>query len=197
MTRVRRASFAVVAILTLALAAPVSAATYNVSVRDFAFSPTTITVAQGSYVKWTFFDSVEHTATRSGVGGWNSGLRNDGEAYQRLFKAAGSFSYLCTPHASMTGVVRVPIILSRTSGYTTTTYSVTVASTVAPTGYHYLIQRKLGSGSWTTLKSTDARTTSFRLTTRGTWYVRSTLRRDGSSSTSGLPFSLSRAITVR
>jgi len=74
--------------------------TYDVEIKDFAFSPSTLTIKKGDSVKWTNKDSVRHTAT-SDDGVFDSPLLSDGESFTFTFNEAGEFLYHCRPHPYM------------------------------------------------------------------------------------------------
>jgi plastocyanin len=74
---------------------------------DFAFDPSTITVTAGTTVTWVNAGAALHTVTATD-GSWDSGLvRAGGGTFVRRFPTPGTFTYLCSLHPSMTGVVRV------------------------------------------------------------------------------------------
>ena len=80
-------------------------ATNQVSIANFSFNPATITVAPGATVTWTNNDSTTHTVTS------NDNLFNQsidpGKNFSFTFSSAGTFSYHCSIHSSMTGQVIV------------------------------------------------------------------------------------------
>lgn len=84
-----------------------AAATKEVAIEDFAFTPATITVKKGTTVTWTNKDSVSHTVTGDSDGGPDSELFGNGESYSFTFNAVGTFAYHCAPHPQMTGTVIV------------------------------------------------------------------------------------------
>ena len=78
-----------------------------VIVRDFSFTPATVTVPAGSAVVWLNCDAPGapgHTSTGD-QGGWNSPILATGEAFVHRFDQAGTFAYHCEPHPFMTGTV--------------------------------------------------------------------------------------------
>lgn len=79
---------------------------HQVSIAEFAFNPSTITIDVGDSVTWTNEDQVVHTAT-STSGAFDSGDLAQGESYTLTFSQAGTYDYLCTPHPTMTGRVVV------------------------------------------------------------------------------------------
>jgi plastocyanin len=76
-------------------------------IKDFTFTPETVTVAAGGTVTWTNKDSANHNVQfddKSVKGIAN--LRQD-QSGKVTFAKAGSFSYVCTYHAGMKGTVTV------------------------------------------------------------------------------------------
>ncbi len=82
------------------------AATRTVSIADFAFSPRTLTINVGDRVTWTNSDAVGHTATANS-GAFDTGNIDQGESATVRFTQAGTYRYICTPHPTMTGTIRV------------------------------------------------------------------------------------------
>lgn len=77
-----------------------------VEIKDFAFSPATLTVKVGDTVTWTNQDSVGHSAT-SDDGSFDTGVLAQGESNTVTFTEAGTFNYHCTPHPNMKATVVV------------------------------------------------------------------------------------------
>ncbi len=103
----RRVALPAVAGVALALSSAVAvvAATSQVAVRDFAFTPASLTVAAGDTVVWTNYDPVEHNVHI--VNGQAGPLIGEGETYARTFTEPGRYAYFCDPHPSMTGQIVV------------------------------------------------------------------------------------------
>jgi plastocyanin len=78
----------------------------NVTIADFSFSPSTLTISVGDTVTWTNSGPSAHTTT-SDTQLWDSGLLNANQSFSRPFPTAGSFPYHCTPHSNMTGTIIV------------------------------------------------------------------------------------------
>ena len=76
--------------------------THVVEMRAFAFQPDTVRAAVGDTVVWINRDVVPHTATSSD---WDSGEMKQSAEWRLVIESGGEFSYLCTLHPSMTGVV--------------------------------------------------------------------------------------------
>jgi plastocyanin len=76
----------------------------SVTIQNFAFSPSTVTILKGGTVRWTNKDSTAHTVTFADGGASNL---NNGDVYSRTFNETGTFDYHCSIHTSMTGKVVV------------------------------------------------------------------------------------------
>ena len=63
-----------------------------------------MSIKKGDMVVWTNKDSAPHTVTGDGL---NSGTLSGGQTYSFAFNTAGTFSYKCNFHPSMTGKVIV------------------------------------------------------------------------------------------
>ncbi len=79
----------------------------NVSISGFAFNSAALTVAKGATVKWTNNDATAHTVTSDTGTELNSGSIAPGATFSHTFSAAGSFSYHCNIHPSMTAAITV------------------------------------------------------------------------------------------
>lgn len=77
----------------------------QVVIESFSFMPTNIDIAVGDTIEWVNKDSVSHTVT------FDDGSVDVelpiGATAQHTFTEAGSFSYLCSFHPQMQGVVVV------------------------------------------------------------------------------------------
>ena len=74
--------------------------------RNFAFTPARLEIGVGTTVAWTNNDQMAHSVT-SDDGSWDSGLIEPGATWQRAFETPGAYSFHCTPHPFMKGVVTV------------------------------------------------------------------------------------------
>jgi plastocyanin len=92
----------------LASAAPQArkSASASVTMGDFFFSPTSVSVAVGDTVTWRNTGQAPHNAVADD-GSFKTPDLNNGQSASHTFRQAGSFSYLCTIHPQMTGTVRV------------------------------------------------------------------------------------------
>ena len=78
----------------------------NISIRNFAFSVSTLTVSSGTAVKWTNNDATAHTVTADDSS-FNSGELASGQSFTHTFDSTGTFAYHCTYHPVMTASVVV------------------------------------------------------------------------------------------
>lgn len=79
-----------------------------VAVKNFAFSPASLTVKVGTTVTWTNQDTDAHTVTsQNNAGPLASQALSTGQTYSYTFTKAGTYSYLCTIHPFMTATVTV------------------------------------------------------------------------------------------
>jgi LPXTG-motif cell wall-anchored protein len=97
--------------------APVAraAASGSVTIKDFDFSPATITVDVGDTVTWTNAGPSAHTATAND-GSFDTGLLSKGQSGSETFSTPGTIAYICTPHPFMKGTVVVKAASSTGSG---------------------------------------------------------------------------------
>ena len=98
----------------LAVAGPAYAAT-SVSIVDFSFQPSSVTISAGESVIWTNNGQAAHTVTADN-GSFDSSpncpsnlsdCMQPGDSYTHTFSSAGTFAYHCKVHPSMTGTVVV------------------------------------------------------------------------------------------
>ena len=87
------------------------AATKNVSIVDFAYSPKTVTIHKGDTVRWTHKGQSPHTVTAD-AHGFGSGPLENGQTYSHTFNSTGSFRYYCRFHGGpggkgQSGIVKV------------------------------------------------------------------------------------------
>ena len=98
---------AALAVWTLATPPRSTAANQNVSIVDFSFSPTPVTIKVGEAVTWTNNGPSIHTTTSNTLGIWDSGDLATSDTFQHTFNQAGTFLYHCTRHPFMQGTVVV------------------------------------------------------------------------------------------
>lgn len=80
-------------------------ATKSVEIANFAFSPTVITVEVGATVTWTNKDEDAHTVAITGTA--VSKPLQSGDSYAHTFGQPGTYTYRCTIHPNMRGMVVV------------------------------------------------------------------------------------------
>ena len=83
-----------------------AAATANVTISDFRFTPATVTVVEGDTITWTNDGPTGHSATASN-GEFDTGIFPAGESRSETFDTPGTYAYICTPHPNMEGTVVV------------------------------------------------------------------------------------------
>jgi plastocyanin len=84
--------------------APIAA---DVRMANVGFVGGTVTIAAGQAVRWTNDDPVEHTVTFDGAGEPGSPPIPPNATYVHRFDKPGTYTYHCTPHPFMQGVVVV------------------------------------------------------------------------------------------
>jgi hypothetical protein len=95
---------------------PAHAATVSIPVGDFFFCSASFssgvcptTVNQGDTVEWDFSGGLPHTTTHCGANCnsptgsplWDSGTKNNGQSFSRVFNTPGAFLYQCTIHGAL------------------------------------------------------------------------------------------------
>src|SRR4051812_23212128 len=67
-----------------------------VHIKNYAFSPASLTVSAGTKVTWINDDTAAHTVTTtSGPKSFDSGSIAKGKSFSHTFTAAGTYSYYC------------------------------------------------------------------------------------------------------
>ncbi|MFA4826359.1 MAG: cupredoxin family copper-binding protein [Methanoregula sp.] len=80
-----------------------------ITIKNFAFSPATLTIKTGATVTWTNDDSAPHTVV-SDAGSpvpFTSPQLATGASYPQTFTRAGTYGYHCSIHPSMKGTIVV------------------------------------------------------------------------------------------
>lgn len=114
-TRIAITSFAALAAVLIAAgitggsSREAHAATGGVSIKNFAFTPATISIRVGEQVRWiNDEDSTPHTVTSEKSGAFSSKTLRPGDSFLTApFTTEGSFPYFCIIHPRMRGVVNV------------------------------------------------------------------------------------------
>src|SRR5687768_12638966 len=105
-------SFVVILVSVLGTLSPQGrAATVEVMIQNFAFSPASVRVQPGDTVTWKNLDDTGHTSTSGNSGTangiWNSSVLGRDQTFSQAFDTAGTFPYFCMPHPFMEGEVIV------------------------------------------------------------------------------------------
>ena len=180
---------------------PASAVTVSVDVVDFSFNPTSTAQVVGQAVEWRFNIGMPagstHTATdTSGLATFDSGFKAPNTTFVFTPGAAGTYSYHCAIHGSMTATLNVRDKVMPASGTVTTSFVVRWA-TVAVPGLVYDVQvKRPGSAAFAPLVTgTAAQFVQFVPDAgAGVYKFRSLTRRTSSGASSA--FSPTKSITV-
>ena len=87
----------------------------SVSITEYSFGPSDITIAKGATVTWTNDGTLAHTVTANGfgsgqlappVGSGGYGMTS-GQTYSMSFSTPGTYAYHCSNHPQMTGMITV------------------------------------------------------------------------------------------
>ena len=96
----------------------------KVVIKNYAFTPASLTISVGQTVTWTNEDTAPHTVTvSSGPQTFSSPELSTGDTYSFTFTKAGTYSYYCAVHPTMTASVTV------TGGTTTPSTAPSTGST--------------------------------------------------------------------
>src|SRR5205085_2438342 len=87
-------------------AAPAKRDTVRAGMRQLEFAPARIEVTAGTTVVWTNNAPVQHSVVADN-GSFDSGLIDPGKRFAHTFTKAGTYTFHCTPHPFMKGVVVV------------------------------------------------------------------------------------------
>ena len=86
--------------------APSAPASAAVTIKNFAFGPSSLTVSPGTKVTWTNTDTSVHTVTAVD-GSFDSGNLAQNQTFSHTFATAGTVMYRCNIHQYMTATVVV------------------------------------------------------------------------------------------
>ena len=78
-----------------------------VTIKSFAFAPQALKITVGTKVTWTNQDSFAHNVTSADKSFVSDPKMGGGATYSYTFATPGSYTYICTIHAYMTGTVTV------------------------------------------------------------------------------------------
>ena len=169
----------------------------SIDVKDFAFSPTTRSPAQDTAVLFRFRGPSSHTVTdTTGMALFDSGPLPAGTTETVPVIGAGQYPFACTIHPAMTGVLKVGLLATPSSGSPATSFTVQWATGPAPAGFVFDVQiKRPGTTSWKPLR---ADTTSGSMPFipdkgTGTYSFRAHTQRAGGASTQ---WSVAKTVTV-
>ncbi len=87
---------------------PAEAKSWAVDIKGFAFNPGTVTIKAGETITWTNSDTAPHTVTDiSGPESFKSDPVAPGGSFSHTFTKPGKYTYKCSIHPTMNGVVVV------------------------------------------------------------------------------------------
>lgn len=87
-------------------AVPIAAASTEVRVDNFTFSPPTLTVTTGTTVTWVNGDDIPHTIVAKDRS-FRSKALDTGDRFSFTFTTPGDYDYFCSLHPHMVGKVIV------------------------------------------------------------------------------------------
>lgn len=88
-------------------AATSDVASTDVTIENFAFNASSVSVKVGQKVTWTNKDSSAHNVIFDDKTITSSGTLNKGDTFSATFSKAGTYTYICSFHSGMTGTVVV------------------------------------------------------------------------------------------
>ena len=93
---------------------------HNVTVANFAFTPSSLTIEEGDTVFWTNTSGTHNvngsmTTFPSNPDSFGSGAASSGWTYSYVFTIAGSYDYQCDPHAGSGMAAAITVSQSSTS----------------------------------------------------------------------------------
>jgi plastocyanin len=99
----------VAALWGIAICTPSSAETPDpnrIMVKEFMFTPNSVTVKAGSTVTWANMDDEPHTVV-SDIGLFRSGAMDTNESFSFKFDKPGTYRFACSIHPRMVGTIVV------------------------------------------------------------------------------------------
>jgi plastocyanin len=103
---------ALVGLLTIAVAGPARAdgagSAATVVIDHFSFNPPKLSIAAGSTVTWKNQDDMPHTIVNDAAPrAFKSPPLDSGEQFSWTFSKPGTYTYFCSIHPKMVGIVTV------------------------------------------------------------------------------------------
>ena len=78
----------------------------EITIENFTFSPSDVTIKPGTKVTWINKDEAPHTAT-SNDKKFNSGGLDTDDKFSFVFNDKGEYPYICTLHPQMKATIKV------------------------------------------------------------------------------------------
>jgi plastocyanin len=86
--------------------APATATDHRVTIQQYAYGPSSMSVSQGDTVTWTNLDTVEHdVVVTRGPASFRSPLLSKGQSWSHTFTSPGTYSYICSVHPEMRAAI--------------------------------------------------------------------------------------------
>lgn len=79
----------------------------KIEIKDFMFSPSTITVKSGETITWINHDEEPHTVVSVGKKFQKSSALDTDQEFSITAGAPGTYEYFCSVHPKMTGTIVV------------------------------------------------------------------------------------------
>jgi dipeptidyl aminopeptidase/acylaminoacyl peptidase len=122
----------------------------TVTSSDAGFSPKAVSIAQGDTVGWAFAGPGTHSVQdASGMTLFGSAAKQPGGSYVFSFVGAGTYAYKDGSNGALKGQVRVPVVVTPSSGSAATSFLVRWTSGPPPAGFAFDVQIKRLAAAWT------------------------------------------------
>lgn len=79
----------------------------QITIDNFSFAPTTVTVPAGTAVTWVNHDDIPHTVVSEDKATFKSRALDTDEKFSFTFSKPGTYTYFCSIHPKMTAKVVV------------------------------------------------------------------------------------------
>jgi plastocyanin len=106
MTRHQAAGLALASLFLLAVPSFAAEQSEMISIDNFTFTPSVITITPGTTVTWVNNDDIPHTIVANGRAFRSKPLDTE-DKFSFTFTDAGEFAYFCSLHPKMIGKVIV------------------------------------------------------------------------------------------
>ncbi len=80
--------------------------TAHIGIKNFMFTPMTMTITQGTTVQWINLDDIPHTVVEKGKA-WRSPALDTNDTYIHTFDQPGTYEYFCGLHPQMVAKIIV------------------------------------------------------------------------------------------